>query len=88
MDEKHTQLKVKCLTCNLHFILCTEHPERHNAKTLYCPECGHHAGEFATWTEVVAGPIYKQVPGNAKPAEMTEEARVKMIKAGDIEPTH
>lgn len=61
----HTQLKCKCLMCNLHFIICTEHPERHSQHTVHCPECGKHDKGMVLWGEKKAGFIFETVPGNA-----------------------
>jgi hypothetical protein len=71
MDEggKYTRVKVKCLICALHFIVCSWHPERHDANTLYCPECGQHDGRFMVWREDVEGLIYSEVPGNHAQAD-------------------
>lgn len=66
MDIPHTQLKAKCLECGLHFIVCTERPETHSAKTLYCPECGQRNGQYLTYTEAIQESIWKHVPGKAK----------------------
>ncbi len=61
----HAQIKVKCLSCALHFIVCTWFPDRHTFDSLYCPECGQHSGNFALWKEDVAQHIHMAVPGNA-----------------------
>lgn len=62
----YVRLKAKCLTCNLHFVVCTEYPERHSHKTIYCPECGRRGGDFLTYAEPVSGEIWQEVPGNAQ----------------------
>jgi predicted RNase H-like nuclease (RuvC/YqgF family) len=64
-DSTFTFIKVKCLDCALHFSLCTWTPGRHGRDSLYCPECGQHAGRFLIWAEPGAGLIYQQVPGKA-----------------------
>lgn len=64
--SKHTQVKVKCLACSLHFVICTWHPERHTAEQLTCPECGQRCGHFALWAEEVSAPICTVVPGQAR----------------------
>ena len=59
-----TEVKAKCLTCSLHFIVCTEHPERHSGETLFCPECGAHEGKFTVWKKPSVSPfIFDAVPG-------------------------
>jgi len=63
---KHTQVKCKCAACQLHFIVCTWHPEKHSAKSLYCPECGQCVGKFTVWSEAVPQPIFTVVPGAAR----------------------
>jgi hypothetical protein len=64
-DATYTRIKAKCLNCSLHFVLCSWYPERHSAKSLYCPECGQHQGQFIVWTERVSGSVVQEVPGNA-----------------------
>ncbi len=65
MGDNHTQLKAKCISCDLHFVVCTWYPEQHSTKTLHCPECGQNNGKFITWSEAVAEPICFMVPGQA-----------------------
>ncbi len=84
LEEIHTQLKAKCLSCDLHFIVCTEYPDRHNAKSLYCPECGQHEGNFLTWASVVASPIRREVPGDARPTDDMQATGVKAVKVKNI----
>ncbi|MHA6165260.1 HNH endonuclease [Bacillus mojavensis] len=38
----YTQMKVKCLECGLHFIICTWNKNAHNNSTINCPECGQN----------------------------------------------
>ncbi|HXH20444.1 MAG TPA: hypothetical protein VNN10_00330 [Dehalococcoidia bacterium] len=59
------QVKAKCLSCGLHFIVCTHEPERHGRLSLTCPECRQAEGSFAVWRERVAGFIFQTVPGGA-----------------------
>ena len=54
-DCEYRQIKAKCLDCGLHFVICTEHPDQHGAKTIYCPECGQHDGNYVVWHERVSG---------------------------------
>jgi hypothetical protein len=70
--DSHSQLKVICFDCNLHFILCTERPETHHAKTLHCPECGQREGRFFLWLDVVSEPIFAVVPGATPIADVSE----------------
>lgn len=69
-DASYMRIKAKCLACSVHFVVCSWHPDRHNAKTLYCPECGQHEGHFMVWTERVSGAIAQEVPGNAAPLDI------------------
>ena len=62
----YTQYPVKCTECGLHFIICTEYPEKHAATTIYCPECGNHKGNFTIWQTEVEGFICQAVPGEAE----------------------
>lgn len=62
----YDQVKVKCLRCGLHFIVCTWDASRHTRRTLCCPECHQRDAAFAVWRESVAGFIYQAVPGDAK----------------------
>ncbi|HEY8504686.1 MAG TPA: hypothetical protein VIL46_08895 [Gemmataceae bacterium] len=61
-----TVKKAKCLQCSMHFIICTWRPERHSAKTLFCPECGQHRGKFLVWRQLESGFIFQMVPGRAQ----------------------
>jgi len=65
-EATYTQLRVKCLECGLHFIVCTWYPEKHATTTLYCPECGQHAGKFLLWKAEVEGFIFQAVPGDSE----------------------
>jgi len=64
--DRFTMTKVKCLTCSLHFILCTWHPERHRAANITCPECGSREGYFLMWQQQQFGFIFQHVPGTAR----------------------
>lgn len=64
--EDHTQIKVKCMDCSLHFTLFTWSPETHSCKTLHCPECGQHHARFLVWKQKGRGFIFQNVPGNAQ----------------------
>ena len=61
-----TQLRVKCLNCGLHFVVCTWTPESHALTTLFCPECGQHEAKFVLWKKEVEGDIHELVPGDAE----------------------
>jgi hypothetical protein len=65
----HTMVKCKCLLCNLHFILCTNWPERHSHQTINCPECGQRGQGLLVWQEHVDQPIFRVVPGDAQEVE-------------------
>lgn len=65
-DDKSTFLnvKVKCLSCSLHFIICTWFPNQHSAKTMICPECGQRKGQFLVWKDIPTDKfIFESVPG-------------------------
>ena len=72
-DWGHVQIKCKCMKCGLHFVVCTEFPEQHSSKTLYCPECGQHGDGAAwlIWTEPKPELIFQVVPGQAQLVSMT-----------------
>ena len=57
-------VKVKCLECHLHFMLCTWHVGRHESANLHCPECGQNQGSFLIWRDRVKGFIFELIPGN------------------------
>lgn len=61
----YTQVKVKCLNCGLHFIICTWDKDRHTNQTIHCPECGSHNGAHLVWIQEKPGFIFEDVPGNA-----------------------
>lgn len=61
----YTQVKVKCLECNLHFIICTWNKETHSCSTITCPECSQNNGNFLVWAQQKFGYIFQDVPGNA-----------------------
>ena len=63
-EATYTQLRVKCMKCGLHFIVCTWSPEQHANTTMYCPECGQHEGTFFIWEAEVEGFIFQAVPGS------------------------
>ena len=42
----HTEILTKCLGCGLHFVLLTWEPDKHNEKSMICPECGRRNGCF------------------------------------------
>jgi len=63
-EATYTQLRVKCMKCGLHFIVCTWFPEQHATTTMYCPECGQHEGTFYIWQAEVEGFIFQAVPGS------------------------
>lgn len=63
--SNHTQVKLKCMKCGLHFVICTWHPERHSSGDAYCPECGQQDGSFLMWHEESEKHIFQVVPGEA-----------------------
>ena len=68
----YTQLRVKCMDCGLHFVICTDYPDwwqkkvtgRQRQTPMYCPECGQHLGKFVIWQAEVQGFIFQAVPGD------------------------
>ena len=67
----HTQLRMKCRDCGLHFTVHTWEPDKHSTKTMYCPECGQHEGKFVMWRLDVSDPIFAWVPGAADIVNIT-----------------
>ena len=65
-EVTYQQIKCKCLNCGLHFVICTDDPDRHTISSIYCPECGQNGGLFMVWRETVSGFIYETVPGHAQ----------------------
>lgn len=59
-------MKVKCLDCGLHFIICTWNKDRHNSSTINCPECKQNNGNFLVWAQQKFGFIFQDVPGKAR----------------------
>jgi hypothetical protein len=64
-QSRFTEVKVECLACGLHFILCTWYPERHSADTINCPECGNTGTGFMISRQREFGFIFERVPGSA-----------------------
>jgi ribosomal protein L44E len=68
----YTQLRVQCMECGLHFIICTDYPDwwakkaihRSRQSPMYCPECGAHNDRFIIWQAEVEGFIFQAVPGS------------------------
>ena len=70
----YTQLRIKCLECGLHFVVCTWNTEGHGASTLYCPKCGQHGGRYLIWSTEVDEQIFELVPGDAELSEELKES--------------
>ncbi|MDW7551543.1 HNH endonuclease [Pseudoalteromonas peptidolytica] len=68
--ETFVEKKAKCVSCGMHFIMCTWHDERHNASNIHCPECGQSDGNFLVWSEKKFGLIFQDVPGKANLIDM------------------
>ncbi len=68
----YTRRKFECMRCGLHFVICTQFPERHTIATVACPECRQHAGGFLAYTEEVPGVILEEVPGRAEVFQVAE----------------
>ena len=64
-ESGHTQLKCKCISCGLHFIMLTWEPETHKAESIICPECGVK-GYKMVWAERIDSHIFQVVPGSAE----------------------
>ena len=60
----HYEIRIKCLSCSLHFIVLTWNPGWNERDEIHCPECGE------TTTKLVSDPIeneseiYTKVPGD------------------------
>lgn len=65
LKSTYFRFKIKCLSCSLHFMVCSWYEHRHTADSLHCPECGQHNGLFMVAVEIVAGTIDQDVPGAA-----------------------
>ena len=68
----YTQFRIKCMSCGLHFIICTDYPERHGMETVYCPECGQHGGGYLIYEAKVPGFIFEAVPGDITDPKMLD----------------
>ena len=63
----HTQIKVKCIDCGLHFVICTWNRDQWikiPPRKIYCPECGKNDRQLI-WSEDSQQEINNVVPGNA-----------------------
>jgi hypothetical protein len=67
-DRRFTLIKVECRECSLHFIICSDYPERHCAATITCPEC-KQSGRFIVYQQKEFGHIFQHVPGHATMVE-------------------
>ena len=67
----HTQLKFKCKTCGLKFIVLTWYADWQLDRAHYCPQCGKK--DHIIWVETCEAQIRDIVPGNARPSEMNPE---------------
>lgn len=92
-SSNHTQLKMKCLECGLHFVICTWYPEKHGVATAHCPECGQHDRRFIMWREESEDFIFQVVPGKAAiagfglpPDAQVEEAESGEALVGTVKP--
>ncbi|WP_254664155.1 hypothetical protein [Pseudomonas mosselii] len=65
VTARFIEKKIKCLKCNIHFIICSWLAENHRANKLHCPECGQSEGAFLVWAQYKFGHIFQAVPGNA-----------------------
>lgn len=69
--------KLKCLSCSLHFVVCSDYEDWPKTGTtremrvgeatnlIFCPECGKN-GPFLHYMEEVPGFIFDSVPGRAE----------------------
>jgi hypothetical protein len=73
-NPSFTTVKAKCLSCGLHFVICTWAPERHDHSTLHCPECGQSQGAFLVWKQRMFGFIFQTVPGAGQAVAGTTHA--------------
>jgi hypothetical protein len=63
--NEHTQLRIKCRVCGLHFVVFTWEPEERLAAGFFCPECGQFEQRYVIWRIEVPGMINDWVPGAA-----------------------
>jgi hypothetical protein len=56
-------VKVKCLKCGLHFLICTWYENLHTFDSIHCPECGQHDGAYIIWHERRPGEFIFQLVG-------------------------
>lgn len=61
------QYPIKCLNCGLHFLVCSDHEDWPNYRTLdssaYCPECGSNESTLQFPPRETEGFIFQTVPG-------------------------
>ena len=60
-----TLVKVKCLACGLHFIVCTEYPDNTRFTLFTVLNVVTHDGRYLVWQEPGRGFIFQHVPGKA-----------------------
>jgi hypothetical protein len=61
-------IKIKCLECDLHFIVLTWHKENVRARAYHCPECGC-VGRQVRWVEETKQEIFELHPDRALPLQ-------------------
>jgi len=62
VKKGHLQLRVKCLHCSLHFIICSWFANLHTPESICCPECGKR-GKCIVWAHQSEDFIFQVVPG-------------------------
>ena len=57
------QHPIKCMACDLHFIVCSNYEEWPNTGQIFCPECGTQNVVLVYAPHTVEGFIFQAVPG-------------------------
>lgn len=60
----HYQYRLKCMSCSLHYIVCSWNDDWLSNTTPVCPECGHKGSSFALRVSEMKEQIYEVVPGS------------------------
>ena len=59
------EIPVKCMVCDLHFTIWSDHEERNGFET-HCPECGVMGSKMIWKAKPIKGFIFQKVPGDAE----------------------
>ncbi len=61
----YSRIKLMCMNCDLHFIICTNYPELVPIDVVSCPQCATN-GNCIECKEVADGDVDDEVPGKSK----------------------